>query len=77
MDNRLSDIIDKDVININTGLIIGRVADIEIDLENAKFEKIVIYGKSRLFGFMGKIDDTVIPWDKIEKIGKDAILVRV
>ena len=37
---------------------------------------IVIRGRYRLFGLLGREEDTVIPWEDIQVIGEDTILVR-
>lgn len=75
--NRSSDFRQKEVININDGRRLGFVCDVEIDFENGRIEAIVIPGGGRLFGFLGKENDYVIPWDSIKKIGEDIILVDI
>ena len=37
---------------------------------------IIIYGRSRLFGLLGREEDTVICWDEIQCIGEDTVLVK-
>ena len=37
----------------------------------------VIPGKPKCFGLLGREEDVVIPWEKIEVIGQDTILVCV
>ena len=48
----------------------------EIDTENAKLTTIIIYGRSRLFGLLGRTDDIMIPWENIDVIGDETILVN-
>ena len=38
---------------------------------------VIIYGRPRFFGLFGKEEDVVIPWDMVQTIGDDTILVRV
>jgi len=76
MSCRITDIIYKDVISVKNGLHLGVVSDVEVDRENAKIVSVVIYGKKRLFGLLGRDDDLIIPWEAIELIGEDTMLVN-
>ena len=73
--NRSSDFRQKEVINISDGRRLGFVNDVEINLESGRIEAIVIPGGGRIFGFFGKDNEYVIPWERIKKIGEDIILV--
>ena len=37
---------------------------------------VVVYGRLRLFGLLGREEDFVIPWQDIVLIGDDAVLVN-
>ena len=65
----------KEVINLCDGRRLGFVCDMEFDLCDGKITAIVVPGDSGFFG-LGRCTATVIPWEKIETIGSDAILVR-
>ncbi len=65
----------KEVINRKTGARIGFVDDLDIDVECARINALIIYGGCRLFSIFGKRNDYVIPWQKIGVIGDDTILV--
>lgn len=65
----------KEVINSKDGCRLGFVDDVEIDTTNATVISIVIYGKWRCFGLLGREDDIILKWDCIELIGEDTILV--
>ncbi len=66
----------KEVINVLDGKRLGTIMDIEIDVDNGKLTAIVVPGVGRFLGMFGRSDDIVIPWDKINKIGLDVILVE-
>lgn len=66
----------KDVVNIRNGEKLGRVNDLQIALHNAQILAIIIYGKNKCFGLLGREDDLIIPWGRIEKIGDDVIFVN-
>lgn len=73
---RLDDLRYREVINIYNGIYLGRISDVEIDTATAKITQLVIYGRLRLLGLLGREDDIVIPWEDVEVIGDDSILVR-
>ena len=73
---RLSDLRDKEVVNINNGSCMGCVSDVEIDTCCAKITAIIIYGRGRLFGLLGREDDRYIPWGTVRRFGEDIILVE-
>ena len=66
----------REVIDIETGTRLGYVGDVEIATRSGEVRAIVIPGRLRLFGLLGREEDKVIPWSAIEKIGKDILLVR-
>ncbi len=72
---RFSDLRCKEVISIKTGARIGFVDDMEFDSCTAKICRIIVYGRSKCFGLLGREDDLVINWCDIEIIGEDTVLV--
>ncbi len=75
MNCRMGDLRDKEVVNIKNGTKIGFVSDVEIDTRTAALTAVVVYGRLRLFGLLGREPDVVIPWKEISLIGDDAVLV--
>ena len=72
---RLSDLKSKEVIETKSGVIIGRIDDVEINMEDSSVESMIVYGRPRLFGILGREDDIVISYEDIDLIGKDTVLV--
>ena len=66
----------KEVVNMRTGLKIGYVDDIEMDTQGANIVSLIVYGKPRAFGIMGRDEDIIIKCSDIELIGEDTILVK-
>jgi YlmC/YmxH family sporulation protein len=67
----------KEVINIKTGAKLGYIDDIEVNVETASVIALVVYGRPRLFGLLGRDDDIVIKCREIEVIGEDTILIKI
>lgn len=72
---KISELKQREVINVNDGRRLGIVYDVEIDLENGKADAIIIPGTGRILGLFSKESDMVISWEDIKKIGTDVILI--
>ena len=73
---RISDMHEKEVINISDGKRLGYVDDLEIDTCTAQITALIISGCNHLFGLFGKGTDIVIQWKDIEVVGEETILVN-
>ena len=73
---RITDMHDKEVINVCDGTRLGCVDDVEVDTCTAQLVAIVIHGRPKCMGFMGHEEDLVIGWKEIEVIGEQTILVN-
>ena len=76
MSCRIMELQSKEVVCIKHGVCLGRVCDVEVDTCSGKLCSIVVYGKPKCFGLLGREDDIVICWENIEVIGEDTILVN-
>ena len=65
-----------EIINLCDGGRLGYASDFEFDKESERVLALVIHGSSGFLG-MGKADDLIIPWNAIECIGEDTILVKL
>ena len=66
----------KQVVCIKSGTLLGTVGDVEVNTCDGRIVNIVVLGKQRCFGLLGKWEDIVLPWNCIEVIGRDAMLVN-
>ncbi|MBQ8765787.1 MAG: YlmC/YmxH family sporulation protein [Clostridia bacterium] len=73
----VTDMREKEVINLKDGCRLGSVCDVEFDTCNGNIVSLVIFGKGKMFGLMGRCDDIKICWDNIKVIGDDTILVDI
>ncbi|MEG0238062.1 MAG: YlmC/YmxH family sporulation protein [Clostridium sp.] len=62
-----------DIIDIKTGKKLGFISDIKLDCEGDKVLALIVPGASK--GWFGKSEEIEIPWENVEKIGMDVILV--
>lgn len=76
MRETLTDITEKEVVNLCDGRILGYVIDFEVDICCGRLTAIVLPGEGGPFGFK-KCTDIIIPWEKICKIGTDTIIVDI
>ena len=72
---RLSELQNKDVININTGIKVGNIIDVKINGETGKIESFLLE-KKKFSSFFSNNDEIEIYFDQINKIGEDVILVE-
>ena len=77
MQYTLFDLRDKNVVNIRDGVNFGCVDDVVIDSETAKVISLIIYGKKKLFGLLGREPDFIVSWSDIKIIGSDVVLISV
>ena len=66
----------KEVIEMKTGLRLGYVDDIELDTDTGQVISLMIFGRPRAFGLMGREGDIIIKCPDIALIGEDTILVK-
>ena len=76
METRIGELRYKEVISVEDGNRYGYVGDVEIDLETGQVRSLVVPGRRRLFGLLGREEDKVIPWTSVRRFGEDIILVE-
>ena len=73
---RIYELGQKEVINLSNGARLGYVRDVEIDAETGHVRSMVIPGKLRFFGLLGRDEDIVVEWASIERLGEDIIFIK-
>ena len=66
----------KEVIDITDGTRYGFVGDVELNSDRGAIEGIVVRGRPRLLGLLGREEDVVFPWSAVKRFGEDIILVE-
>ncbi len=76
MVSRISDLRCKEIINVADGSRYGYLGDVEVDTESGLIKALIVPGRLRLFGLLGRGEDKTFPWDAVRRIGEDIILVE-
>lgn len=72
----IRELCEKEVVQLEQGVCLGRADDLTFDPATAQLKSLVLQGRPRLFGLLGRDEDLNIPWQEIEIIGEDAVLVH-
>ena len=72
---RVTDMRCKEVVCVSDGSRLGFVSDVEVEIPDGKVCALVVPGRCRFFGLLGRVEDFVIPWRSICRVGGDIILV--
>ena len=76
MECRVSELRYKEIINVSDDSRYGWVGDVEVDLDSGQVRALVVPGRLRLFGLLGREEDRVFPWEAVRRFGADTILVE-
>lgn len=72
---RISDIMEKEIINVKNGKRMGYITDIEMDINEGKIVSFTIVGDGG--GIFSRSEGAVIFWNDILKVGCDTIIVNI
>lgn len=73
---RIDELRNKQVVCIKDGRVLGFISDIELDTERGTLTSLIIYGRPKALGLIGREDDIIIPFENIEVIGPETVLVN-
>ena len=76
MESRIADLRCNEIITVSDGCRFGDVGDVEVDLESGRVTALVVPGRLRLFGLLGREEDRIFPWESVRRFGEDIILVE-
>ncbi len=76
MESRMGQLRCKEVINVTDGSRYGYVGDAEVDLETGQIRSLIVPGRLRLFGLLGREAERIFPWSAVRRFGEDIILVE-
>ena len=67
---RIFDMGYKEVIELRSGARLGYVYDAEIDMDTGQVKALLVPGKARLFGLLGREEDRVFPWEAVRRFAR-------
>ncbi len=73
----LSELQNKNIVNMKDGKNIGNIIDVKINPQTGAIESLVVDNTQRLFSFNRNHNENEIRWNHIAKIGEDVILVNI
>lgn len=71
---KLTDLMQKDVINDDDGNKLGKIIDINLELDGS-INSIIINKGIKFSNIFSSKEQVIVDWDKILKIGNDVIIV--
>ena len=71
----IRELCEKEVVQLEQGVCLGRADDLAFDPATARLQSLILLGRPRLFGLLDR-ENLTIPWQEIETIGTDAVLVH-
>ena len=77
MAGRYNELKKKWVVDKTGGNILGRISDLEIEYSRNRVVSIVAGKKKRWWQPFSVLSETVIPWQQIDLIGSDTVLVTL
>lgn len=76
MEERISDLSLREVIDLDSGRRLGRVRDALVDTGTGRVTALIVPGRLRCLGLLGREEEILLPWEALEKLGEDILLVR-
>jgi len=74
---RISELGQRDIINLVDGSKLGPVRDVYIDPESGQVLSLVLTGERKYFKLLNAGSDLIVPWEKVRKVGVHTVLVEV
>ena len=67
---RLSELQNKNLVNVSNGKNIGNIIDVNIDYQSGNIKSFIIESKGSILTFLNKDNDMEVKWNDIQKIGE-------
>lgn len=75
MNTRMEQLRYKEVVSLADGTRFGYVGDLEVDTDLGQVMALIVPGRPRLLGLLGREPDRTIPWSAVRRFGEDIVLV--
>ncbi len=74
---KLSELQRKDIVNIKDGKLIGKIVDVEFDINNGYMIKFIIERAHFVKSLFTTTEEVTIKFTQIKKMGEDVILIDI
>ena len=74
---KLSELQKKDIINIKDGSRVGKIVDVEFDINNGYMIHFIIEKNSLIKSLLYNNNELTIKFSQIKKLGEDVILIDI
>ena len=74
---KLSELSKKDIINIKDGKRIGKIVDVEFDINNGYMIRFIIESSNVIKSIFSNQEEMTIKFSQIKKLGEDVILIDI
>ena len=74
---RICELREKEVVNVCDGERLGNICDVDFEVKTGRICSLIIPGPCKVFGILGRDQEYIIPYDRIQRIGTDVVLVEV
>lgn len=74
---KLSELQKKNIVELSTGKIVGKIIDVDFNIEDGKLTGFVLERSKYLKSIFSTESDLIIKYEEIKKIGTDVILVEI
>ena len=74
---KLSELSKKDIINIKDGKRVGKIVDVEFDINNGYMIRFIIESSNIIKSIFSNTDELTIKFSQIKKLGEDVILIDI
>ena len=61
----IRELCEKEVVQLEQGVCLGRADDLAFDPATARLQSLILLGRPRLFGLLGRDDSLTIPWARM------------
>ena len=77
MSTRFTELHCKEVICVCDGRRLGFISDVCVEIPSGCIQAVIVPGPSKCFGLLGRAEEYSIPWNRIQQIGPDIVLVDI
>ena len=74
---RICELREKEVVNVCDGERLGNICDVDFEERTGRICSLIIPGPCKVFGIIGRDSEYIIPYECVERIGADVVLVEV